>query len=92
MLINPFLHRREQAAQRLVELTSGTVDGTAVARETSAPGVLRAAATAWADRPALEIPSRRWNYAQLWADVVDAARHRAGHFIGENEVGCRNAE
>lgn len=57
----------------------------AVALETTAPGVLRAAAAAWPTRPALETPTRHWTFAELWTDVQAAARafHALGLVAGE---------
>ena len=57
----------------------------AVASETTAPGVLRAAAAAWPDRSALETNTRRWTFAELWTDVQATARafHALGLAAGE---------
>ncbi len=57
----------------------------AVLRETTAPGALRAAATAWPTRSALEADTRHWTFAELWTDVQATARafHALGLAAGE---------
>jgi acyl-CoA synthetase (AMP-forming)/AMP-acid ligase II len=57
----------------------------AVTSETTAPGVLRAAAAAWPGRSALETGTRRWTFAELWTDVQATARafHALGLAAGE---------
>ena len=62
----------------MTDATTAGID--AVASETTAPGVLRAAAAAWPAQQALETPSRQWTFAQLWTDVQAAAR--AFHALG----------
>jgi acyl-CoA synthetase (AMP-forming)/AMP-acid ligase II len=53
--------------------------------ETTAPGVLRAAAAAWPTRSALETGTRRWTFAELWTDVqaTASAFHALGLAAGE---------
>jgi acyl-CoA synthetase (AMP-forming)/AMP-acid ligase II len=67
----------------MTDATSTRTD--AVALETTAPGVLRAAAAAWPTRAALETPARQWTFAELWTDVQAAARafHALGLVQGE---------
>ena len=57
----------------------------AVLRETTAPGVLRAAAATWPTRSALEAATRHWTFAELWTDVQATARafHALGLTAGE---------
>jgi len=56
-----------------------------VTSQTTAPGVLRAAAAAWPTRSALETGTRHWIFAELWTDVQATARafHALGLAAGE---------
>jgi acyl-CoA synthetase (AMP-forming)/AMP-acid ligase II len=56
-----------------------------VTSQTTAPGVLRAAAAAWPTRSALETGTRHWTFAELWTDVQATARafHALGLAAGE---------
>jgi acyl-CoA synthetase (AMP-forming)/AMP-acid ligase II len=42
--------------------------------QTTAPGVLRAAAAAWPTHSALETATRHWTFAELWTEVQATAR------------------